>query len=129
MLPTLQSVEIEYQFKENELHIAEAFINLLKNYHYKFIVVNASDGKSKIVSITIEDTRVSGQFVVDLRQAAANLAIPPKPTKLERIKKAVYIAILWLLALAGIAMIGSVIWTVFSLVLYPFSKIFEFIYG
>lgn len=129
MLPTLQSVEISYQFKENELHIAEAFINLLKNYHYKFIVITSSASKSKIVSIMIEDTRCSGQFIVDLRQAAVNLAIPPKPTKLEQVKKAVYVTILWLLGLAGIAMIGGVIWTVFSLVLYPFSKIFEFIYG
>lgn len=129
MLSTLQSVEIEYQFKENELHIAEAFINLLKNYHYKFIVITASAGKSKVVSIMIEDTRCSGQFIVDLRQAAVNLAIPPKPTKLERVKNAVYVTILWLLGLAGIAMVGGVIWTVFSVVLYPFSKIFEFIYG
>lgn len=118
-------VAIEYRFPMEEKHVYDSFVKLLGRYDYEISVYRVN---GEIV-LTIMDRTSSSVFIKHLYDAAKNLAVPPQPKQVKVFLSAIKLIMAWFGLVCAIGLMGGLIYLIISVVVYPFSKIVEFLYG
>lgn len=118
-------VAIEYRFPMEEKHVYDSFVKLLGQYDYE-ISVHRING---VIVLTIIDKTSSAVFIKHLYDAAKNLATPPQPKQVKVFLSTIKLVIAWFGLVGAIGLMGGLIYLIISVVVYPFSKIVEFLYG
>lgn len=118
-------VAIEYCFPMEEKHVYDSFVKLLGQYDYEISVYRVNG----VLVLTIMDRTGSSVFIKHLYDAAKNLATPPQPKQAKVFLSAIKLVMVWFGLVGAIGLIGGLIYLIISVVVYPFSKIVEFLYG
>lgn len=118
-------VAIEYRFPMEEKHVYDSFVKLLGRYDYEISVYRVNG----VIVLTIMDRTGSSVFIKHLYDAAKNLATPPQPKQVKVFLSAIKLVLAWFGLVGAIGLMGGLIYLIISVVIYPFSKIVEFLYG
>lgn len=118
-------VAIEYRFPMEEKHVYDSFVKLLGQYDYEFHFQLLNN----VIVLTVLDKNGSSVFIKHLYDAAKNLAVPPQPKQVKVFLSTIKLVMAWFGLVGAIGLMGGLIYLIISVVVYPFSKIVELLYG